>query len=99
MLTCSHFCSPLFYPHLPPLSTEDYRLEFTVRVFEVKLLGLTWGLILHILKHCVNGIIPYESFDSLLLLFFTMLLRLIWVVLVPLTPFPYCIVLQSVHIS
>lgn len=74
-------------------------LSLQVMIFEVKLLGLTWDLISHILRHCVNRIIPYELLYSLLLWFFTMLLRLIWVVLVPLTLFPYCIVLHSVNIS
>ena len=89
-------CATPTCPHSPLKITG---LSLQVMIFEVKLLGLTWDLILHILRHYVNRIRPYELFYGLLLWFFTMLLRLIWVVLVPLTPFHYCIVLHSVNIS
>lgn len=64
-------------PTLPYSPLKITGLSLQVMIFEVKLLGLTWDLILHILRHYVNRIIPYELLYSLLLWVFTMLLRLI----------------------
>lgn len=96
IFTCSHFWSPLFCSYLPP---KIIGLCLWVMGSEVKLLGLTWNLILAIVELYVNGIILGELFYNLLLLFDIMCLRLICVTLVIITPFPHCIILHRINMS